>query len=224
MFRNKYLTVLIFIILTIFPFTMVYAKETIYRPAMFTLGKYFQSNDINIYPEDLKNTKIYAEVVLNSRGKMLEEYFYVDGVNVARRMYSPRSHTILREEYYEWDSDGNKMIYEIKNYYGKKNTFRSKAITSVVKENKKGKKSGVYVKYELFSNINDTECKRLEQLYEEGKLKHVRVFYYDEDATLIIVEERNADNALLKIGRVDLSRLMVGTGDISESILWRDID
>ncbi|MFW5799424.1 MAG: hypothetical protein ACOCV8_01310 [Spirochaetota bacterium] len=221
---KKHMFLLLILLLIFLSVANVYARDTIYRPAMFTLGKYYQADSISIPEEELSNYVAYAEVIYNSKGKLLEEKIYVSGILTCKRIYSPRFDKVLREENYIWDKDGNKTIYETKNYYGEKGTFREKTITSAVFEGIHGEREALYVEYELFSVINDIECKRIKQKYKSGKLQHTLIYYYDEDGTIIIVEERNVDNVIIRLGRPDYSRLIIGIGDINEAIVWKNAE
>lgn len=202
----------------------LFGKDIFFRPAIYTLSTYYQAECINILEDDLDNYRLYAEVTYNSKGKLLEEKFYVSNILVCKRIYSPRFNKALREENYEWDENGNKTIYETKNFYGEKSTFREKKITSAVYESITGDKKGLYVEYELFSSIKDIEIKRIKQRYEKGKLKYSWIYYYDEEGTLIVVEDRNVDNLVVRIGRPDSLRLIVAEDYIDNAIIWRNVD
>lgn len=200
------------------------AKEMIYKPALFTYGKFYMANDTELNENELENHRIYAEVTYNSKGKILEESFYISKILVCKRIYSPRFDRALREEYYKWDKMGNKTTFETKNYYGEKFSIKEKTITSVIYESISGNKKSLYVEYELFSEINGIESKRIKQSYENGKLKKTLLYYYDSDGTLVVIEERNVDNVIMRIGRPDYARLLVGVGDVHEAIMWTKVD
>ncbi len=217
--------ILLLIVISIILFnSSIYSKDTYYFEAFYTQGKYYKSNVSKIPEDNIINYELYVEVTYNSKGKLLEENFYIKSLLVCKRIYSPRFDRALREELYKWDLNGNKTIYEKKNFYTEKSTFKEKSITSAVYDPINGKKRGLFVNYELFSEINNIECKRIKQYYENGKLKYSWIYYYDIDGTLIVIEERNPNNVIIRIGRTDFNRLMIGTGEVEEAVVWRDVD
>lgn len=221
--KLKYILLITFLLTVIFVNTG-FSRESVFRTVMFTHGKLYQADNVDIPESELDDYDVYVEMIYNSSGKLLEENFFVLEVLVCKRIYSPRFDKSLREEIYKIDNYGNKTIIEIKNYYGEQSNFREKKITSVVYDKLTGGKEGVYVEYELFSVINDVECKRIKQRYEGGQLQYSWIYYYDIDGSVIAVEERNSENFLIRVGRPDYSRLQIGEGDFDEAIIWKMAD